>query len=265
MSSLPPSLALKSKLADGRQVLGTWNLLKDPDLVEIMCKAGLDFVIHDLEHGTHSLQHVSSMVRAAHTHNSCLLVRPPGLDIGMIQRVLDAGCDGLMVPNIQSVAEAQSVVRATLYPPEGERGLSPFTRAMGYDGQDVSERMEGQNKAVIVGILVEGAAGIGALDDILATCGAHLDVVYVGVYDLAKQVGSTDNVMSPVMLEQIQNVVDKVSAAGAAAGLLINSPEMTEFARLAGANFIAYKNDTAIVFDAVQRLCQTVKAEGAPS
>lgn len=254
------SASVRNKMQAGQFALGTWNLLDDPDGVEIICRGGFDFVIHDMEHGSHSLGNVKNMVRAAHGCGKPLFLRPPGIDFGLIQRVLDAGCDGLMVPNIQSVQDAKDVVAAALYPPEGNRGLSPYTRGMGYDGNDVSNRMAQRNQDCFIGILIEGQLGMDALDDILETCGKHLDVIYIGLYDLAKQIGSTDDLMSEAMKTSILTIVEKVRAGGAQVGMLTNSDKMTRFARAAGVNFLAYKNDTAIFFDAIEQIVTATKS-----
>ncbi|WP_417451442.1 HpcH/HpaI aldolase family protein [Kordiimonas sp.] len=248
-------MRLKNILAEDGQVIGTWNLINDPGAVELMCKAGFDFVIHDMEHGTHSLDNTQNMVRAAERAGKNLLLRPPGIDTGLIQRVMDAGCHGLMVPNVRSVADVGKIVESALYPPSGNRGLSPFTRAMGYDGSDVPARMAAANSNCFLGILIEDQDGISALPEIVATYGEHLSVVYVGLYDLAKTIGSTGDLMSDKMRHHIRQIVDICKRGDASVGMLVNSAEMVTFAQDLGVRFLAYLNDTAILYRSTENLC----------
>lgn len=254
MANQSPAQKLRDHMNENRMVVGTWNLLDDPDAVEIMCGSGMDYIIHDMEHGTHSLHNIKNIVRAAHAQGAAALVRPPAVDFGLIQRIMDAGCDGLMVPNIQSVADAQAVLKAALYPPEGNRGLSPYTRGMGFDGKDVAARMRVRNEACFIGLLIEGGQGIASLGDILDQCGDRLDVIYIGLYDLAKQIGSTDNLMSDQMQDHIRDIIQQTSQARVHVGMLANTPDMIGFAKQHGVRFMAFKNDTAILHDAVSAI-----------
>ncbi len=254
MANQSPTQTLRDRMKESGIVIGTWNLLDDPDAVEIMCNAGMDYIIHDMEHGTHSLHNIKNIVRAAHTQDAAALVRPPGIDFGLIQRVLDAGCDGLMVPNIQSVADAAAVIDAALYPPEGNRGLSPYTRGMGYDGKNVGARMQARNSACFIGLLIEGHSGIASLSDILDQYGDQIDVIYIGLYDLAKQINSTDDLMSEQMQAHIKDIIQQADKMGVGVGMLANTPDMVGFAKQHGVQFIAFKNDTAILHGAVESI-----------
>lgn len=259
LSNKERPMILKKKLSTGERVVGTWNLFSDPCAIEIMCKAGFDYLIHDMEHGAHSLGQIKSMIRAAEVAGKTLLLRPPSVDRGLIQRALDAGCHGLMVPNIETAQDVAAIIDCALYPPVGNRGLSPYTRAMGYDGTSVSDRMAALNKNMFLGILVESHRGITHLADILEQHGQYLDVVYIGLYDLAKSLGSTDNLMSDKMQAAIQEVCQLTNKSDVASGMLVSSPEMTAFARKMGVRFFAYQNDTSILFRAVSDINRAIR------
>jgi 4-hydroxy-2-oxoheptanedioate aldolase len=200
-----------------------------------------------MEHGAHSLDNLANFVRAAELAGGTLLLRPPQIDAGLIQRAQDTGCHGLMVPNIRTPECDAKLIDCFFYPPMGNRGLSPYTRAFGFDGKNVPEKMAAWNDEGFLGILVEGPEGIGNLETICQKYADKLDVVYIGLYDLAKTLNSTHDLMSPVMTEKVAAVAKLASSFGVQLGILANSPEMLTFAASLGINFIAYQNDTAIL------------------
>ena len=139
------------KAMSERAVLGTWCVLGDPAVIEILGQSQFDFGIIDTEHGPHGYEAMTHMIRAAESSGLTALVRPSGVDESSILRSLDCGAHGLMVPNITSYSQVEELVNFVFYPPVGKRGHSPFARAGGYTSEGAQERMSEINASVFWG------------------------------------------------------------------------------------------------------------------
>lgn len=112
--------------------LGTWVKIAAPEVVELLATAGMDFVVIDNEHGSVDARTASTMISVAHGCGLRAFVRVAGHAPRDVRPALDAGADGLVVPQIDGVEDARRVVAACRFPPHGTRGGSPTTRAAGW-------------------------------------------------------------------------------------------------------------------------------------
>src|ERR1051325_6087462 len=115
--------ALKARLRAGKRALGCWTVLGAPAVIEVLALCGFDYLLLDQEHGfggpsalLHSLQAMAA------TPQCSSIVRVPSNDPNYLKRVLDAGVEGVMVPNVETAEDARAVVAACRYPPAGRRG-----------------------------------------------------------------------------------------------------------------------------------------------
>ena len=114
----------KAKLADGKVVFGAIISRHAPDLVELFGAIGYDFVMIDCEHGPMSLDEVEHMVRAAEVFGITPITRIPNHEDSTILRFLDRGVQGIIVPHVNTRAQAEAVAAAARYFPEGHRGAA---------------------------------------------------------------------------------------------------------------------------------------------
>lgn len=238
---------IKAKLAAGGRVFGTWSMLSSPAVVNVIAHAGLDFVIIDLEHAPTSLETAEAQLYTAEATGSEPIVRLPDAHEPTILKVLDSGAQSILVAQVETAAEAARVVAAALYAPDGERGLSPFTRLHGYSDEDVPAKLRRTNEEMFVGVLVEGPEGLANLDAIAATPG--LDMVYLGVYDLSATLGVPGELEHPKVLEVVRDCVGRIEAHGVAAGSVARSRDYLGVLVGAGFRFISYRVDSAILRD----------------
>src|SRR5918995_4758971 len=115
--------ALKRRLREGKRALGCWTVLGSAPVIELLAYCGFDYLLLDQEHGfgePSSLLHCLQAMAAAPQCTS--IVRVPSNDPNYLKRVLDAGVEGVMVPNVETADEARAVVAACRYPPAGRRG-----------------------------------------------------------------------------------------------------------------------------------------------
>lgn len=238
---------IKAKLAGGGRAFGTWSMLSSPAVVNVLGHAGLDFVIIDLEHASTSIEAAETELYAAEAAAVEPIIRLPEAHEPTILKLLDSGCQSLLVSKVADAAEAASVVAAAKYPPEGARGLSPFTRLHGYSDEDVPPKLARANAETLVGVLVEGAKGLANLDAIAATSG--LDLVYLGVYDLSAAVGVPGELEHSKVVQAVRDCVARIEAHGIAAGSVARSRDYLELLLDAGFRFISYRVDSAILRD----------------
>ncbi len=158
--------------------LGTWLSVGSPVIAELAGLCGFDWLLLDLEHGCASEAALFQNLQALRGSRSAAIVRVGAPHPDLIQRVLDWGADGVMVPHVDTAAIAQACVRAVRFPPHGTRGYSRSVRACGY-GLDVPD-------AAVQPLLlaqIESAEAIANVRAIAAVDG--IDVLFVGPADLA--------------------------------------------------------------------------------
>ncbi len=167
----------------GETVLNGWLAIPNSFSAETMAHQGWDSLTIDLQHGIVDYLSTVSMLQAISTTDVTPLVRVAWLDPGIIMKVLDAGAYGVICPMINDAADAEALVAACRYPPQGQRSFGPI-RALLYAGADYPSHA---NESVIVLAMIETAKALANLDEILAV--PHLDGVYVGPADLSNALG----------------------------------------------------------------------------
>lgn len=255
---------LKERLRSGEVCLGTHTYSASPANVEIIGRAGFDWVLIDCEHapvGPYDTLLLESLLRAAELSGATPLVRVPENDETMIMKVLDSGAAGVVVPHVNDGDAARRAVRAMRYPPHGTRGTCSNTRATGYYSRikkDGDAFWENANAEVITVVLVEEHGAIDKIDDIVSVPG--IDVVYIGPRDLAMSMGEPD-MKSPRVREAIAYITKIVSAKGIAIGQPFYYPNLASAADLVreGATFLACTSDIRIFYEACSQITRGVR------
>jgi 4-hydroxy-2-oxoheptanedioate aldolase len=245
---LPSQNALKAKLARGETVLGIWSIIPSPVVVEILGLSGLDFTILDMEHGIFDMATLDGCIRAAESGGAVPLVRIPGMNASAVQWALDMGAHGIVVPQVCDASHAATVVEMAKYAPAGTRGYNPFTRAANYANPPDNRSGKLSNGFSLTCVIIESAVALGNLESICATPG--LDVVYVGVYDLAVALGCEGNTGHPRIVEVLESSVRRIRASGKAAGMMVRNAQDIARAGELGANFLVFGVDTALLREA---------------
>src|SRR5882724_872328 len=130
-----PDLAhnpVKQLLQEGKKTAGAWLQVASPITAEIMSRAGFDWLLIDMEHGPGDILTLIAQLQAMSASTVVPLVRVAGNDQLLIKRVLYAGAWGVLVPNVQSKAEAEAAYAACKYYPEGIRGIAANQRSAGF-------------------------------------------------------------------------------------------------------------------------------------
>lgn len=191
--------------------VGNWISIGHPTVAEI-CAAGFDFVVIDTEHTAIGLETLTNLLRAVESldEDVSTFVRVEWNDPVVIKRVLDLGPDGVIVPMVETAAEAREAVEAMRYPPEGVRGAAPG-RASAY-GRTLAEYFETANETLRTVVQIETERGMENADEIAAVEG--VDAVLVGQGDLSASLGILGEWQADAFQSALRTIVDAVHDAG---------------------------------------------------
>lgn len=195
--------------AEGRPILGCFSFLPSPQVVEVLALGGLDFVIVDREHSPAGWQTVEEMIRAAEARGISALVRVGSNSREEILHALECGADGVVIPGISSAEQAAEAVRAMRYPPLGERGACPDTRAARYGSSDYPAFRLAANESRFLVLLIESA---GAFEEIEAIAGAAgpATAYMLGRSDLAASLGCFGDPTAPQVAQAAREFVRRL-------------------------------------------------------
>ena len=213
--------ALRERLRNGAPLLATFSIIPSVEMVELIALAGFEGVILDLEHGAHGSEALGPLILAARARGAYALVRVRSSEPTEIGAALDAGADGVIVPQIGSLAEAERAVRAARFAPEGNRGANPFVRAADYSGR--LEWFAEANRDVAVLLMIEGKGGLEASEAIVAL--PNLDGIFIGPMDLSHALGVPGEMGHADVVAAIHRVIDACRGRGIAAGIFAGTPE----------------------------------------
>jgi 2-keto-3-deoxy-L-rhamnonate aldolase RhmA len=248
---------LKQRLQQGEVALGLFVNCAYPALIEICGIAGFDFAVIDLEHGALNVLVAEDLCRAADVTGIAPIVRVGKNDPPQIQRSLDIGSAGVQVPQIETKADAEAVVRAAKYSPLGQRGLSFYTRAGVYSsaGSQITDQLNAASMAIIH---VEGKRGVDNLAEIVTV--PHIDVIFLGPYDLSQSLSIPGQVRDHRVIDLMRTAVQTIRAAGKVAGTFADTPEIAKQWIETGVQYIALGVDVGVFLRGCQSLVQAVRS-----
>jgi 2-keto-3-deoxy-L-rhamnonate aldolase RhmA len=214
---------MKRELAAGNVCLGATITISSPAMAEILSRVGFDWLWIDEEHTALTLENVMTMLQATNGSNVSTVIRVPWNDKTLIKRAIDLGPDGILVPMINTRADAEASVRAMKYPPRGERGAG-IGRAQCY-GLRMGEYMQTADDEVMFIAQIEHVEAIANIDDIVRTEG--LDSVMLGALDLSGSMGKLGQTDDPEVEAAVQKVLAACQAVGMPCGIVALGPEAT--------------------------------------
>ncbi|MEX0682189.1 MAG: aldolase/citrate lyase family protein [Dehalococcoidia bacterium] len=211
---------LKELWAEGRPALGGWLGIPSSSSAELMAHAGFDWLCIDMQHGSIGYQVAVTMLQAISTTDTVPVVRVPWNEPGIIMKSLDAGAYGVIIPMVNSRAEAEAAVAACRYAPDGIRSYGP-ARAVLYAGLDY---FPNANATVLCIPMIETRGALANLDEIVGTPG--VDAVFIGPSDLSVSLGlppGYDN-DAPAFVEGVEAVVAACQKHGVIPGVFAGTP-----------------------------------------
>jgi 4-hydroxy-2-oxoheptanedioate aldolase len=247
------------QLWDGGGVtLGGWCSIPNSFAAEVMA-ASFDWVCIDMQHGLTGQDTMIGMLQSLAITRTPAFVRVSWNNPPEIMRALDAGAQGVIVPMINSAAEARAAVGACRYPPDGYRSWGPSRNAL-YSTRLVPAEI---NQQVICAVMVETAQGVESVEQILDVPG--VDAVFVGPSDLAVSMGldPARAALEPAHEQRVRVVLDACRRRGVVAGIFCGGSEVAIRWRDAGARMLALQTDARMLRAACESLTKAVRDQPA--
>ena len=191
-----------------------------PSIAEIFALAGFDWVVVDTEHSAIDLSETLRLLIAIEQRNAIALVRLAGIDPVQAKAVLDSGASGVIVPMVNTKAEAELAVAMTKYPPLGFRGAG-LARAHDY-GDRFDEYVRTANENSLLIVQIEHKNAVANIDEILSVPG--IDGTFIGPYDLSMSLGIPGQLSHPDVAAAKKKVVEATRARGLVAGIHLVDP-----------------------------------------
>lgn len=238
----------------GPPTFGTWVKLATLETLELLAVAGFEFIVVDMEHSPLTLESAYRLIFGAQSMGMTALVRVPDRSGNYIQRVLDAGADGVLVPQVSCLAEAEAAVRQMTFPPDGSRGMGGTSRAgrWGLAGQ-ADYRATGDR--LVRAIQLEDRAVLEAVEPLLDVAG--LGAVFLGMGDLTLSTGLPAD--HPELVALTENLLRQCTARGLPAGTAVGDADAAARAAAQGFSFIMVSNDTTLFARAVADVCRKTR------
>jgi 4-hydroxy-2-oxoheptanedioate aldolase len=251
-----PLNPFKRALANGETQIGLFLGMANAYAAEIVATAGFDWLLIDGEHGPNDLRSIIEQLQALAAYPVKPVVRTVDHDVARIKQLLDGGVQTLMVPMVETAAEAERLVRAMRYPPHGIRGVgTAMARAARWNGVEAYFTKADQEMCLIVQI--ESTAGLDGLADILKVEG--VDAVFIGPSDLAASMGHLGNPGHAEVKAVVNAALRDISAAGKAAGVFSADPQAAAAYQAMGARFLLVGVDALLLRNSALALADKFK------
>ena len=189
---------------------GLWLTFLSPFGLEVAGAGGAEWIGIDVQHGDLDLTDVAPLARVSPVP---VLVRLGSHDEAQLARALDAGIDGVIVPAVESAAQAEQLVQAACFPPRGRRSQGLARAAL-----------LGPHDQPLLLPMIETRAGLDHLNDILGVDG--VDGIFVGPYDLALSLGR-ESVLAGAVVSAIESVIDRTRGRDRVTGIFTGNRELT--------------------------------------
>jgi 4-hydroxy-2-oxoheptanedioate aldolase len=228
----------------GRPLAGMWVCSGSPLIAELCAGSGLDWLLVDAEHSPNGLESILAQLLAVHGYPVHTVVRPPVNDTVLIKQYLDLGVQNLLVPMVNSAAEAETAVAATRYPPRGVRGVgSALARASLWNR--IPDYLSRASETISLTVQIESEAAVAAVENILAVDG--VDAIFLGPSDLAASMGVLGQQEHPEVRAAVERCLAAAKAAGKPAGVNAFNPATARSYLAAGAAFVLVGADVSVL------------------
>jgi 2-dehydro-3-deoxyglucarate aldolase/4-hydroxy-2-oxoheptanedioate aldolase len=240
----------RQRLQQGEVLLGQMVLeLFTPGIGPMLAACDMDFVIFDMEHGRCDIALLAEMVAGCRGSEIFPIARVPDVAYAPLSRVLDVGARGVMVPRVETRQQAEDVVRAVKYAPQGRRGVAlgiahDLYRAGG------AEFFAQANEEIAVILMVETETAFKNLEEIVSVPG--VDVAWVGHYDLTVSMGIPAQFEHPRLLAAMDALVAACRRHGVAPGFLPPSPAQAKHWIGKGFRVISLASDVGVFLNGLR-------------
>ena len=235
-------MTFRERLRAGDLLVGCFLNTGSPVAAEICARAGFDWVLIDLEHGSATEADLLPQLQAVAAGGTTPLVRVEANERPRFTKALDAGAEGVMVPRITDAADAERAVSHLRYGPAGVRGVALLNRAGGY-GERGRENVDTFDERVVGVVQIESPGAVAEVDAIAAIEG--VDCLFVGPSDLTHALGIFQQTEHELYVNALGAVREAAARHGKATGVLVPGAAEAARYRELGFTLIAVGSDTS--------------------
>lgn len=246
---------LREAMARG-PVVGTFLKLPRREVVDLLALAGYDFVICDFEHARIDEAEAREVLLAAAYHGLPVVVRVEDLSRGPINRLLELGAAGIQLPRTRGVADTETLVDLSRFPPVGSRSVGTAHLGAGYGRVPVAEYVADDDRRP----LLVGQFETRGVDDPVAEIVAGLDVAFVGTVDLTVDHGAAGDLDHPAVAARIAEIEAAAAASGVALGVFAAGEAQIRRFAAAGYRYIAVSGDLSMLATGARRAIDDTRA-----
>lgn len=243
---------VKRTLKDGKPVVGTWLTLGSVPAARFLARSGFAYLTVDIEHNQMGMETATAMFGAIADARCIALARVPCGRHEYIKRVLDNGAHGIVVPMVNTRAEALEAVAACRYPPVGNRSVGGALHALNFD-TDAATYYTRANDEILIVLQCEHIQAVRDFDQVFSVPG--IDAVFVGPNDLAASMRGPDG--KPPHPDYFRETLAAILAGckrnGVAAGIHTFSVEEAKLRIADGWQFIAINSELKMLMESVKR------------
>lgn len=247
----------KKRLVGGERLAGSFLNLGSPFVTELAGCAGFDWLLIDHEHGVGGEETLLQQLIAASATPAFPIVRIAANETPRFKRALDFGAGGIMVPWVNTAAEAEAAVASLRYPPRGIRGVMKATRACEYGSGFPDYFARGHERLVLM-TQIETAEALKNVEAIAAVDG--VDVLFIGPMDLTTSLGIQEQFTHPLYLDAVKRITQAARNAGKATGILLLNPALLPMCTEYGITAICLGSDAGHVNAGLRASAAAIKA-----
>jgi 2-keto-3-deoxy-L-rhamnonate aldolase RhmA len=249
---------VRDKLARGGAVFGPMIMeFTSPGVAQIFAGAGADFIMYDQEAGCLDTATIKTQMALARGLGIAPMVNVAWHDYHLLVRPLDSGAMGLMVPVVQTRAEAEAIARITHYPPVGVRGAAFGIAHDDYAGTDIDRAIPAADARTIIAAKIETVQGVENIDEIMSVPG--IDVAFVGHMDLSVSQGAPGRYDTPRFLAAVDRVIEACKRHGKVGACLVTNPDAARQWMAKGYRFIIYSTDVILIATAFRSGIEAIR------
>jgi 2-keto-3-deoxy-L-rhamnonate aldolase RhmA len=212
---------LRKKLRAGATTFGMWVTVESPNVTEAVASLGIDWVLIEMEHGNLGWEEVANHLRALGGSETAGLIRVSELRRETIQRSLDLGAHGIIVPMIGNAEALEQAYQLGRYPPRGVRGVAG-ERCVRW-GLESNEYLHSANEETLIIPLLETREAVANVDAILEVDG--LEAIFFGPADLSASFGYLGEWEGGPVIDAINNIRQKATAKNIACGIIARNDD----------------------------------------
>jgi 4-hydroxy-2-oxoheptanedioate aldolase len=250
---------VKRTLKAGQPSVGTWLSLGNIPAARFMARSGFHWLTVDIEHSMVGIETATWMWGAIADAGCVALARVPANRHDHIKRVLDNGAQGVVVPMVNSRAEAEAAVAAMLYPPHGNRSVGGSLPPLNF-GTTAPDYFAHANEELLVVLQCEHITAVENADSIFSVPG--IDAIFVGPNDLAASMRSKDGKppSGEATAEAMKHILATCKKHGVAPGLHCMSAEEAKVRMEEGWQFIAIGSELRMMLDGANAILKQLGA-----